>query len=108
MPNTVKPHGAQSLLAGDPPSIDVQAVAAFATIAFTESGSFALVSALRTVMTLRIPVNAKTAGVDIRERGEEANKRSDLPDLTMRGTSPSDPVVLPSSEMYGALASAHG
>ena len=104
----MNPNGAQSLPAGDPPSIDVQAVAALATIAFTKSGSFALVSALRTVMTLRIPVNAKMAGVDIRERGEEAYKRSDLPDLTTRGTSLGDPVVRPSSEMYGAWASVHG
>ena len=89
------------------PSIDVQAVAALATIAFNKSGSFALVSALRTVMTLRILVNAEMAGVDIRERGEEAYQRSELPDLTARGTSPGDPVVLP-AKMYGAWASAHG
>ena len=56
---------------------------------------------VRMVMTLRIPVDAEIAGIDISEHGEEAYHGSDLSDLTGRSTSLGDAVVLPASEMYG-------
>ena len=105
---TVNPNGADGLLAGNPALLGVQAIAVLATIAFAGIGSFAIVSALRMVMTLRIPVDAEIAGIDISEHGEEAYHGSDLSDLTGRSTSLGDAVVLTASEMYGARASAHG
>lgn len=86
----------------------MQAIAALATIAFPGIGSFALASALRLMMTIRIPVDAEIAGIDIGEHGEEAHHGSDLSHLTERNMSLGDAVVLPASERYGARANAHG
>ncbi len=99
----VNPNGADGLLAGNPALLGVQAIAVLATIAFVGVGSFAIVTALRMVMTLRIPVDAEIAGIDISEHGEEAYHGSDLSDLTGRTTSLGDAVVLPASEMYGTV-----
>lgn len=100
---TVNPNGADGLLAGNPALLGVQAIAVLATIAFVSVGSFAIVTALKMVMSLRIPVDAEVAGIDISEHGEEAYHGSDLSDLTGRTTSLGDAVVLPASEMYGTV-----
>jgi len=100
---TVNPNGADGLLAGNAKLLGVQAVAVLATIAFVGVGSFAIISALRLVMKLRIPIDAEVAGIDISEHGEEAYHGSDLSDLTGRSPSLGDAVVLPASEMYGSV-----
>jgi Amt family ammonium transporter len=100
---TVNPNGADGLLAGNASLIGVQAIAVLATIAFASVGSLAIVMALRAVMPIRIPIDAEVTGIDVSEHGEEAYHGSDLSDLTGRSTSLGDAVVLPASEMYGAV-----
>jgi len=100
---TVNPNGADGLLAGNPSLIGVQLIAVVATIAFAALGSFAIVSALRAVMPLRIPVDAEVSGIDISEHGEEAYHGSDLSDLTGRTSALGDAIAIPASEMYGSV-----
>jgi Amt family ammonium transporter len=95
----VNPIGADGLLAGNPKLIGVQLLAVVATIAFTAVGSIGIVTALRTVMRLRIPVDAELTGIDISEHGEEAYHGSDLSDLTGRSSPLGDSVTLPAHEL---------
>ena len=105
--NTVNSNGADGFLAVNPAFLGGQAIAVLAMVAFAGIGSFAIVRALRLVISLRIPVDAEIAGIDISEHGEEAYHGSDLSDLTGRSTSIGDSVVLPACEMYGARARTH-
>ncbi len=100
---SVNPNGADGLLAGNPQLIGVQLLAVVATIAFAAVGSIGILTALRAVMPLRIPVDAELMGIDISEHGEEAYHGSDLSDLTGRRTQLGDSVVLPAHELLGTL-----
>jgi ammonium transporter, Amt family len=102
----VNPNGADGLLAGNPQLIGVQLLAVVATIAFTAVGSIGIVTALRAVMTLRIPVDAELTGIDISEHGEEAYHGSDLSDLTGRASLLGDSVTLPAHELLTTAAMA--
>ncbi|MBL0940672.1 MAG: ammonium transporter [Gemmatimonadaceae bacterium] len=91
----VNPAGADGLLAGNPSLLGIQAIAVVATIAFAALASFVILSALRLVMPLRVPVEVEVEGIDLSEHGEEAYHGGDLSDLTGRKTALGDAVVLP-------------
>jgi ammonium transporter, Amt family len=100
---TVNPIGADGLLHGNPTLVGIQLLAVVATIAFTGTASFGILSALKLVMPLRIRVDAEVQGIDLAEHGEEAYHGSDLSDLTGRRTALGDAVVLSASEMRGSV-----
>ncbi len=97
----VNPNGADGLLAGNPQLIGVQLLAVVATVAFAGVGSFGIITALRAVMRLRIPVDAELMGIDISEHGEEAYHGNDLSDLAGRSAPLGDSVVLTTTELLG-------
>ncbi len=73
-----------------------------ATIAFAALGSMGILTALRAVMPLRIPIDAELSGIDLAEHGEEAYHGNDLSDLTGRSTPLGDAVVISASEIMSA------
>jgi len=99
----VNPIGADGLLHGNPTLVGIQLLAVVATIAFTGTASFGILSALKLVMPLRIRVDAEVQGIDLAEHGEEAYHGSDLSDLTGRRTALGDAVVLSATEMRGSV-----
>ena len=99
---SVNPNGADGLLAGNPRLIGVQLLAVVATVAFAGAGSVAIVSALRAVMPLRLPLDAEMTGIDLSEHGEEAYHGNDLSDLTGRSTPLGDSVIIPAEIFKGA------
>jgi Amt family ammonium transporter len=99
----VNPLGADGLLRGNPSLVGIQLVAVVATVAFAGVASFGILSALKLVMPLRIPVDAEVQGIDLAEHGEEAYHGSDLSDLTGRRTALGDAVVLSASDLRGGV-----
>jgi Amt family ammonium transporter len=95
----VNANGADGLLFGNARLIGVQLLAVVTTVAFAAIGTVVIVSALRAVMALRIPVSAEMTGIDLSEHGEEAYHGSDLSDLAGRSTPLGDAVVLSASEL---------
>lgn len=98
----VNPNGADGLLFGNPRLVGVQILAVVATIAFAALGSMGILTALRAVMPLRIPMDAELSGIDLAEHGEEAYHGNDLSDLTGRSTPLGDAVVISASEIMSA------
>ena len=98
----VNPNGADGLLFGNPRLVGVQILAVVATIAFAALGSMGILTALRAVMPLRIPIDAELSGIDLAEHGEEAYHGNDLSDLTGRSTPLGDAVVISASEIMSA------
>lgn len=98
----VNPNGADGLLFGNPRLVGVQLLAVVATIAFAALGSMGILTALRAVMPLRIPIDAELSGIDLAEHGEEAYHGNDLSDLTGRSTPLGDAVVISASEIMSA------
>jgi Amt family ammonium transporter len=99
----VNPIGADGLLHGNPSLVGIQLLAVLATIAFAGVASVAILSALKLVMPLRIPMAAEVQGIDLAEHGEEAYHGSDLSDLTGRRTALGDAVVLSASDLRGGV-----
>ena len=99
----VNPLGADGLLRGNPSLVGIQLLAVVATVAFAGVASFGILSALKRVMPLRIPVDAEVQGIDLAEHGEEAYHGSDLSDLTGRRTALGDAVVLSASDLQGGV-----
>ncbi len=99
---SVNPNGADGLLFGNPRLVGVQILAVVATIAFAALGSMGILTALRAVMPLRIPIDAELSGIDLAEHGEEAYHGNDLSDLTGRSTPLGDAVVISASEIMSA------
>jgi Amt family ammonium transporter len=99
----VNPLGADGLLRGNPSLVGIQLLAVAATVAFAGVASFGILSALKLVMPLRIPVDAEVQGIDLAEHGEEAYHGSDLSDLTGRRTALGDAVVLSASDLRGGV-----
>jgi len=97
---SVNPAGADGLLAGNPSLIGIQAIAVLATMAFVGVGSFAIISALKVVMSIRVPLDAEVTGIDMAEHGEEAYHGSDLSDLTGRSTALGDAITMSASQVY--------
>lgn len=94
----VNPNGADGLLFGNPRLVGVQLLAVVATIAFAALGSAGILTALRAVMPVRIPLHSEMTGIDVSEHGEEAYHGSDLSDLAGRSTPLGDAVVLSANE----------
>lgn len=94
----VNPGGADGLLHGNASLVGIQIVAVLATIAFAALGSVAILAGLRTVVPLRVGLDAEVQGLDIAEHGEEAYHGSDLSDLAGRSRPLGDAVLLPASE----------
>ncbi len=96
---TVNPNGADGLLAGNAALVGVQLLAVVATITFAAISSWLILTALKAIMPLRVPVATEVQGIDLVEHGEEAYHGSDLSDLTGRRTALGDAVVLTRNEL---------
>ena len=102
---TVNPAGGDGLLAGNPHQLVVQAIAVGTTLLFAGVASVVILFALKSVMSLRVAVDAELASIDISEHGEEAYHGSDLSDLTGRRLSLGDSVIMPAADMMAARPS---
>jgi len=96
---TVNPDGANGALYGNMSLLWVQAVAVVATMLFAGVASVALLSLVRAIMPVRVPVSAEVMGIDLSEHGEEAYHGSDYSDLTGKRIALSEPVILPARDV---------
>jgi ammonium transporter, Amt family len=100
---TVNPDGANGALYGNVGLLWVQLVAVVATMIFAGVASVAILSLVRAIMPVRVPVSAEVMGIDLSEHGEEAYHGSDLSDLTgkrmrpRRAGDPAGPRRIPQS-----------
>jgi Amt family ammonium transporter len=93
----VNPDGADGLLAGNAELLGIQLLAVVATMAFVAVATGGIITLVRAVMPIRIPLDAEVQGVDVSEHGEEAYFGGDL--AILAGVGIGDSVVLPAGEV---------
>jgi ammonium transporter, Amt family len=68
----VNPAGADGLLAGNPGQLGVQLVAVGATVTLAGAATALILTAVRALAGLRVPIVDEIGGIDISEHGEAA------------------------------------
>jgi Amt family ammonium transporter len=99
---TVNPAGADGLLAGNPGLVLTQAIAVVSTIAYTAPVTALVLSRLRVVGSLRVPLPDELTGVDLAEHGEHAYHDGDTAGLAGGRTRLGESVLLPSEVEWAA------
>jgi ammonia channel protein AmtB len=100
----VNPAGADGLLGGNPRLVLTQAVAVVSTILYTAPVTALVLSRLRVVGSLRVPLPDELTGVDLAEHGEHAYHDGDAAGGGIAGgrTRIGDGVLLPSPAEWAA------
>ena len=99
---TVNPAGADGLLAGNPGRVLTQAIAVVSTIAYTAPVTALVLSRLRVVGSLRVPLPDELTGVDLAEHGEHAYHDGDSAEIPGGRARIGDGVLLPSPAQWAA------
>jgi Amt family ammonium transporter len=99
---TVNAAGADGLLAGNAALVGVQLLAVVATMAFVAAATFGILTLVRLVQPLRLPLDVELAGVDVAEHGEKAY-HGGLGELTGGRLPLGEAVLVPAHEVV-ALA----
>jgi Amt family ammonium transporter len=95
----VNPAGADGLLAGNPAQLGVQLLAIGATLALSGVGTVAILTTIRSLTALRVPIADELTGVDASEHGEEAYHGGDIGELTGHAGAIGESVVIAGGEL---------
>ena len=93
----VNPGGADGLVAGNAGLLGIQLIAVVATIAFVAVATGGVITVVRALVGIRVPLDSEIQGIDLSEHGEEAYFGGELASLT--GVGIGDSVVLPAGEV---------